>query len=124
MNMNALFNQSPECIRNKINVFLLGFGRPTANLLIPQIKILNEIKKCSSNDCMDDFTLWRSKISKTQSGVMRIDRPSFTAYVALCELTIAYNDSQLCHEAQTVKTERIFRCKQAIQSYGIIPTII
>ena len=122
--MNALFNQSPECIRGKINVYLLGFGRPSANLLMPQIKILNEIKNCSSNDCMDDFTLWRWKIAKTQSGVMRIDHPSFTGYVALCELTIAYNASHLCQEAQSVKNVRIFRCEQAIESYGIIPTII
>ncbi len=124
MNMNALFNQSPECIRNKINVYLLGFGTPVANLVISQIKLLNEIKKVSSDACMDDYSLWRWKIAKTQSGVMRIDRPSFTGYVALCELTIAYNASHLCHEADSVKSVRIFRCNQAIQSYGIIPSMI
>ena len=123
MDILSLFTQLPDCIRNKIIVYYLGFGTPISNLFNPQMQIMNSIKRCSTV-CTDDFTLWRYKIAKTQKHVMTVESSTFSGYIALCELTIAYNQSNLYKVSRLTRAERIYQCEMAIEAYGIIPTMI
>ena len=119
----AQFNKMPDLIRNKIIIYYLGFGTQSANSLRPQIQQINEIKKCSTA-CTDDFTIWRFKVAKMQSNEMIVKTRTFSGYIALCELTIALNQSEMCNEPEHVKSSRIFKCEMAIEEYGIISTMI
>lgn len=119
----AQFNEMPDLIRNKIIIYYLGFGTQSANSLRPQIQQINEIKRCSSV-CTDDFTFWRFKVAKLQSSVMNVKSRTFSGYIALCELTIALNQSDMCNAPEHVKSARIFNCEKAIETYGIISTMI
>lgn len=121
--MDALFNQLPDCIRNKIIVYYLGFGTPVSNLLRHHVQTIRTIKEYSTQ-CTDDFTLWRWKIAKTQENVMNVKSRTFSGYIALCELTIAYNQSDICDAGEFVRNQRIFHCEKAIRAYGITATLI
>ena len=120
----AQFNEMPDLIRNKIIIYYLGFGTQSANSLRPQIQQINEIKKCSTAACTDDFTIWRFKVATIQSNVMQVESLSFNGYSSLCELTIALVQSDMCNFPENVKNARIFLCREAIKSYGIISAMI
>ena len=119
MEISTLFNQSPEAIRNKITMYYLGFGTPTANILATQIRALNVVRNCTviDKDDIGDLTLWRYKISKLQSSnliqhgplthILSLSNTTQTGYIALCELTIAYNESLACCDTMETTIMRI-----------------
>jgi len=113
MEISTLFNQSPETIRNKITVYYLGFGTPTANILTPQIRALNVVRNYTSidKDSIDDLTLWRYKISKLQSDKMKTNNATQGGYIALCDLTIAYSESFACCNSMATIMLRIHHAR-------------
>jgi hypothetical protein len=119
----AQFNEMPDLVRNKIMVYYLGFGTPSANILMTPLRTINDIKTCTTV-CTDDFTFWRYKIAKTQDEVMKVKSRTFSGFIALCELSIAYNQSDLCNASEYAKNRRIYTCEMAIEDYGIIPMMI
>jgi hypothetical protein len=117
------FNEMPDLVRNKIMVYYLGFGTPSAKILMTPLRTINEIKTFTTV-CTDDFTFWRYKIAKTQNDIMNIQSRTFSGFIALCELSIAYNISELCNTREYIKNRRIYTCEMAIEDYGIIPMMI
>jgi len=119
-----IFIRLPDCIKNNIIVYYLGFGTPASNLLKHEIETIKGIKRRSTLGCVDDLTLWRYKISKLQEDAMVVKSTTFSGYLAYCELTIAYNDSDMYNVPDLLKRERIFKCEMAIEAYGIVPSMI
>jgi hypothetical protein len=118
-----ILTRCPESIRNKIIIYYLGIGTPAKAILMPFMQEIKTVKKYSTA-CTDDFTLWRCKIAKHQDETMTVKSTTYSGYIALCELTIAYNISELCTASDYTKDRRIFTCEMAIASYGIIPHLI
>lgn len=118
-----ILDKCPTEIRNKIILYYLGFGTPGANVLKPMIKTIQDIKQCASI-CTDDYTLWRYKIMKLQSGFIEMQITTHSGYISLCELTIAYNESESCNTITSIKTRQIEEAKTVISLFGLVWTMI
>jgi hypothetical protein len=119
MLFNALFAllglkvEIPEVIRNKIIIYYIGFGTPTANLLKYH---LSEMKQSSFKN-MDEYTLWRHIVLNRGVNIsMKSNRAGGAhGWGAYYELERAYVSSALCDLSSGVKRAKQYMWKDHLQ---------